>query len=75
MSDILFEIEQLEADNYHQINDETAQILRSFYLQLSNHPISFTIYGFFNINLNLLASILMSVTSFQIILVQFEAAP
>lgn len=74
MSEILFEIEQLEADNFNQMDDDVKQILRSFYSQLSNHPISFTIYGFFNINLNLLASILMSVTSFQIILVQFQTA-
>lgn len=75
MSEILFEIELLESDNYYQINDEIKQILRSFYLQLTNHPIAFTVYGFFNINLNLFASILMSVTSFQIILVQFQATP
>lgn len=68
------QIEQFETENHHNLDQESRITLNSFYMQLSSHPIFFTMLGFFNINLNLLAQILTGVTSFQIILVQFQAS-
>jgi hypothetical protein len=55
------------------MSNEEKEILRSFYSQLEKSPITFSIFGFFNIDLSLLASVLTAIVSYQIILVQFHA--
>lgn len=47
--------------------------IQIFYQLVNTHPICFTACGFYTINLELLASIILGVFSYQIILVQLKS--
>lgn len=74
MTGIATTINKIELNNYDQLKPEAREFLQNFYLQVNNQPIVFTAFGFFTINLALLASITTGVVSYQIILVQFYAS-
>jgi 7tm Chemosensory receptor len=64
-------IVQLESKNYSKLSPEMREILQNLYQQVVHQPIRFTAFGFFPINLTLLASIMTGVVSYQVILIQF----
>lgn len=74
MNNLIFHLENFETENFDVLSIVHRDIIRSFHAQLSTNPISFTVFGFFAIDLSLLASILTGIISFQIILVQFHAS-
>jgi 7tm Chemosensory receptor len=60
-------------DSRDQLDSKSHEILLSFYQQVIHHPIKFTAFGLYSINLQLLASIITGVVSYQVILIQFYA--
>lgn len=74
MNSLATTISKVESDNYDQHRGETRDFLQNFYLQLNHQPVVFTAFGFYTINLSLLAAIATGVVSYQIILVQFHAS-
>lgn len=73
MTDLATTVSKIECENYDQLTDEAREFVHKFYMQLIHQPILFTAYGFYTINLALLASITTGIVSYQIILVQFYA--
>jgi hypothetical protein len=74
MSKIATVVSKIECDHYERLTDETREFAHKFYMQLNHQPIVFTAYGFYTINLALLASICTGIVSYQIILVQFYSS-
>lgn len=74
IKDISTIINQIETEQHEQLHVEARDFLQSFYLQLIHQPVAFTAFGFYIINLTLLASIVTGIVSYQIILVQFYAS-
>ncbi|KAG5671383.1 hypothetical protein PVAND_001584 [Polypedilum vanderplanki] len=74
MTELATVVSKIECDNYEQLTDESREFVHKFYMQLNHQPVLFTAYGFYTINLALLASILTGIISYQIILIQFYAA-
>lgn len=66
-------LSKCECDNFDSLLEESREFIHKFYMQLCQQPIIFTAYGFYNINLALLASITTGIVSYQIILVQFHS--
>jgi 7tm Chemosensory receptor len=57
-----------------QHNTELRDLLQNFSLELVHQPVTFTVHGFYVINLSLLASIATGIVSYQILLIQFYAS-
>jgi len=75
MSKLATALSKIECENYEGLKEESREFIHKFYMQLCQQPIIFTAYGFYNINLALLASITTGIVSYQIILVQFHSSP
>jgi len=50
-------ISNIETDNFCQLVSESRELIHNLYLQINQQPIQFTAYGFYTINLALLASV------------------
>lgn len=75
MSKLATALSKIECENYECLKEESREFIHKFYMQLCQQPVIFTAYGFYNINLALLASITTGIVSYQIILVQFHSSP
>lgn len=71
MENFSINVNKIECNDFH-IDEEIRNTLHKFYLQLKLQPVMFTAFGFYKINLALLASVTTGVISYQIILVQFH---
>lgn len=74
MMEIATNLNKFESEGFNELRGETREFLHNFYSQTIHQPVIFTAYGFYNINLALLASIITGIVSYQIILVQFYAS-
>jgi 7tm Chemosensory receptor len=67
-------IVRMQVNHQDELTFEMREALQSFYCQVTMQPIEFSAYGFFTLNLALLASITTGILSYLIILVQFYAS-
>lgn len=74
MSEMATTVNKIGSENCEKLPPETREFLQNFYLQLVHQPVVFTAFGFYVINLTLLASITTGIVSYIIILVQFYAS-
>lgn len=72
MENIIATIKKIECQNYDKLDYQARETLQQLYLQLNLQPVKFTALGFYTINLELLASILIGIFTYQVILVQFK---
>lgn len=56
------------------LDPQLHDLLQNFTLELLHQPVTFTINGFYIINLSLLSSIAIGIVSYQILLIQFYAS-
>ena len=74
MTDIAISIKNIQCEYLEQLRLEIREFLSNLYQQLIHQPVTFTAFGFYTINLGLLASISTGIVSYQIILLQFYAS-
>lgn len=74
MTDISISIKNIKFEHFEHLRSEIREFLSDFYQQMIHQPVTFTAFGFYTINLGLLASILTGIVSYQIILLQFYAS-
>lgn len=74
MTEIATTVNKFESENSDQLPPETREFAQNFFLQLVHQPVVFTAFGFYFINLTLLASITTGIFSYIVILVQFYAS-
>lgn len=74
MDSIASTISEVSAEGVSSLQRDSVNILQKFYLQVVHQPVEFTASGLFKINMELFASIITGVVSYQIILVQFHAS-
>jgi 7tm Chemosensory receptor len=64
-------VNQIQINLHDAVTFEVRELLHSFMFQASFYPVTFTAFGFFTLDLKLLASIVTGILSYLIILVQF----
>ncbi|CRK88194.1 CLUMA_CG001975, isoform A [Clunio marinus] len=74
MCELATTLDVIQCEQFENIPTNVQIFLQSFYLQVNHQPVSFSAFGFYTINLTLLASIITGIVSYEIILVQFYAS-
>lgn len=74
MDSLASTVSEVSAENDENLSRESVDILQNLYLQVVHQPVTFTAGGFFEINMELFASMITGVVSYEIILVQFYAS-
>jgi 7tm Chemosensory receptor len=74
MEKIAINVSKIETEHRRQMTDEAREMFESFYVQVCHQPVAFSACGFFTLNMELLVSVVTSVLSYLVILVQFQAS-